>query len=855
MNRIFMAGSIYSTLMPYDHSSVEPRWQARWRDAGLHKTPTDPGKPKFYALDMFPYPSGAGLHVGHCEGYTATDVITRWKRMAGFRVLHPMGWDAFGLPAENYAIKHGVHPRITTSAAIANFKRQIDAVGFAYDWDREIDTTDPAYMKWTQWIFLKLYERGLADEAVIPINWCPTDKTGLANEEVSQGRCERCGTPVVRKDMRQWILRITRYADRLLADLDTLDWPASTVAMQRNWIGRSEGAEVVFASAAPQAASGKEIRVFTTRPDTLYGATYMVLSPEHALVDLLTTPAQRAAVTAYQEEARRKSDLERTDLAKDKTGVFTGATATNPVTGKPIPIWIADYVLASYGTGAIMAVPAHDERDFAFAKKFALPIVQVIKPKDGSTPDPNAAFTDEGVNVNSGPLDGLPTPEAKRTITRDLEARGVGKGAVSYRLRDWVFSRQRYWGEPIPLVHCPKDGVVPVPEAELPVKLPDVERYAPTGTGESPLAGIDSFVNTSCPKCGGPAKRETNTMPQWAGSCWYYLRYLDPKDAAHAFDPKSEKEWMSVDLYVGGAEHSVLHLLYARFWHKVLFDMGLVHTKEPFQKLRHQGTVLSYSYQDGMGRYHEASEVEIKNDKPFLKATGEALTMAVEKMAKSKLNGVNPDDVIRDYGADVMRLYEMFMGEFELPKPWDPRAIEGVNRFLKRVWRLCEEFDPARAPADDPNLRLRHKTIKRVTADLERMQFNTAISGMMEFVNALGGGATREDLLTLVKLVGPFAPHLGDECWERLGGGKGFLLEAAWPTYDDALTIDERVTVGVQVDGKLRGSVELARDASEDEARAAALALPNVAKHLEGRALKKLIYKAGRIIGLVTGPA
>jgi leucyl-tRNA synthetase len=868
--------------MPYDHSSIEPKWQARWRDAGLHKTdyvgpskgPTPPAmgtaeqsssashaidplkRPKFYALDMFPYPSGAGLHVGHCEGYTATDVITRWKRMQGFRVLHPMGWDAFGLPAENYAIKHGVHPRVTTEQAIANFKRQIDSVGFAYDWDREINTTDPAYVKWTQWIFLKLYERGLADEAVIPINWCPNDKTGLANEEVTQGKCERCGTPVVRKDMRQWILRITRYADRLLTDLDTLDWPASTVAMQRNWIGRSEGAEVVFQSAAPVA--GKEIRVFTTRPDTLYGATYMVLSPEHALVDVLTTPAQRAAVKAYQEDARRKSDLERTDLAKDKTGVFTGATATNPVTGKPIPIWIADYVLASYGTGAIMAVPAHDERDFAFAKKFDLPIVQVIKPKDGSIPDPNAAFTEEGVNVNSGPLDGLPTLEAKRVITRDLEARGVGKGAVSYRLRDWVFSRQRYWGEPIPLVHCPKDGVVPVPESQLPVTLPDVERYAPTGTGESPLAAIDSWVNTTCPKCGGPAKRETNTMPQWAGSCWYYLRYLDPKNATRAWDPEAEKEWMSVDLYVGGAEHSVLHLLYARFWHKVLFDMGLVHTKEPFQKLRHQGTVLSYSYQDKMGRYHEISEVEMKGDKPSLKSTGEALTMAVEKMAKSKLNGVNPDDVIHDYGADVMRLYEMFMGEFELPKPWDPRAIEGVNRFLKRVWRFCEELDEARLGANaagDVHLRLRHKTIKRVTADLERMQFNTAIAALMEYVNALGaGGATREDLLTLIKLVGPFAPHLGDECWERLGT-KGFLLEAAWPTYDDALTIDERVTVGVQVDGKLRGDVELARDASEDDARAAALAIPNVAKHLEGRVLKKFIYKAGRIIGLVTGPA
>ncbi|HVZ88579.1 MAG TPA: leucine--tRNA ligase [Polyangia bacterium] len=847
--------------MPYDHSTVEPKWQARWREAGVHKTPTDPTRPKFYALDMFPYPSGSGLHVGHCEGYTATDVLTRWKRMQGFRVLHPMGWDAFGLPAENYAIKHGVHPRVTTEAAIANFKRQIDAVGFAYDWSREIDTTDPDYVKWTQWIFLKLYERGLAYEGVIPINWCPNDKTGLANEEVTQGRCERCGTPVVRKDMRQWLLRITRYADRLLADLDELDWPASTLAMQRNWIGRSEGAQVTFKSATP--VPGLDIHVFTTRPDTLYGATYMVLSPEHPLVEVitnspLTTAAQRAAIVAYQEEARRKSDLERTDLAKDKTGVFTGATATNPVNGKAIPIWIADYVLSTYGTGAIMAVPAHDERDFAFAKKFGIPIVQVVKPASGPAPDPEVAFTEDGVATNSGSLDGLPTAEAKRTITKDLEARGAGKGAVSYRLRDWVFSRQRYWGEPIPLIHCPTDGVVPVPEAQLPVRLPNVESYAPTGTGESPLAGIESFVNTTCPTCGGPAKRETNTMPQWAGSCWYYLRYLDPENDAQIFNPKAEKEWMSVDLYVGGAEHAVLHLLYARFWHKVLFDMGLVHTKEPFQKLRHQGTVLAYSYQDSLGRYHEPGEIEFRGETPVLKATGETLTATVEKMAKSKLNGVNPDDVIRDYGADVMRLYEMFMGEFELPKPWDPRAIEGVNRFQKRVWRLIEEHDPAREPAGDPHLRLRHKTIKRVTADLERMQFNTAIAGLMEYVNALTSeGATRDDLLALVLLVGPFAPHLGDEAWERLrsDAAPDYLIDARWPTFDDALTIDERVTIGVQVDGKLRGSVELARDASEDDARAAALAVSNVSKHLEGRALKKFIYKPGRIIGLVTGPA
>jgi len=842
--------------MPYDHRTVEPRWQARWREAGLHKTPTDPKKPKFYALDMFPYPSGSGLHVGHCEGYTATDVITRWKRMQGFRVLHPMGWDAFGLPAENYAIKHGVHPRVTTAAAIANFRRQIDAVGFAYDWSREIDTTDPAYLRWTQWIFLKLYERDLAYEAVVPINWCPSCKTGLANEEVSQGRCERCGSVVVRKDMRQWMLRITRYADRLLWDLDELDWPASTVAMQRDWIGRSEGADVTFTTATPVA--GRELRVFTTRPDTLYGATYMVLSPEHALVAELTTPAQQAAVAAYQEEARRKSDLERTDLAKEKTGVFTGATATNPVNGKQIPIWIADYVLATYGTGAIMAVPAHDERDFEFAKKFDIPILEVVRPPAGVAVEPGQPFTGDGVNVNSGSLDGLPTPEAKKKIIAELEARGVGKGTVGYKLRDWVFSRQRYWGEPIPLVHCPKDGVVAVPDAELPVRLPDVERYEPTGTGESPLAAIDSFVNTTCPKCGGPARRETNTMPQWAGSCWYYLRYLDPKNDARAFDSAAEKEWMPVDLYVGGAEHSVLHLLYARFWHKVLFDIGVVSTKEPFQKLRHQGTVLAYSYQDSLGRYHELGEVELRGEEAFLKATGEKLKVKVDKMAKTKMNGVNPEDVIRDHGADVLRLYEMFMGEFELSKPWDPRAIEGLSRFVKRVWRLIEEWDAAKAPADDPHLRLRHKTIKRVTHDLERMQFNTPIAAMMEYLNVLAEGgvnrATRADLDAMIALVAPFAPHLADEARSHLGG-KGFMLEQAWPAFDDALTIDATVTIGVQVDGKVRGTVDLSPTATEDEARAAALALPNVAKHLEGRAIKKFIYKPGRIIGIVSGPA
>jgi leucyl-tRNA synthetase len=842
--------------MAYDHHAVETKWQSRWRDAKLHRTPTDPDKPSFYALDMFPYPSGAGLHVGHCEGYTATDIITRWKRTQGWNVLHPMGWDAFGLPAENYAIKHGVHPRVTTEHAIANFRRQIDAVGFAYDWDREINTTDPAYVKWTQWIFLKLFERDLAYEGVIAINWCPVDKTGLANEEVSQGRCERCGAVVERKDMRQWLLRITRYADRLLEDMGELDWPESTLAMQRNWIGRSVGAEVVFETATP--AAGRELRVFTTRPDTLHGATYIVLSPEHALVDELTTPEHHDAVADYRTAARRKSDLERTDLAKDKTGVFTGATATNPVNGRKIPIWIADYVLASYGTGAIMAVPGHDARDFDFATKFKLPIVRVVSPPDGRTLNPDECFTDEGVAINSGSLNGLPTAEAKHTVIRELEAHAKGKPMVSYRLRDWVFSRQRYWGEPIPLIHCPDDGIVAVPESELPVRLPDVERYLPTGTGESPLAGIESWVNVPCPKCGEPAKRETNTMPQWAGSCWYYLRYLDPKNDEQAFDPALAAKALPVDLYVGGGEHSVLHLLYARFWHKVLYDMALVESKEPFKKLRHQGTVLAYSYQDAMGRYHEPAEIEPQPDGgATLKATGEPLTVTVEKMAKSKMNGINPDDVIRDYGADVLRLYEMFMGEFELPKPWDPRAIEGLNRFVKRVWRLCDEWDASTAPADDPHKVLRHKTIKRVTADLERMQFNTGVAAMMEYVNALTEGgvvkATRDDVETLVKLVGPYAPHLGDEAWERLGG-KGFLLEAAWPKWDEALTIDATATVAVQVDGKVRGTVELARDASEDTARAAALALPNVQKHLEGRQLAKLIYKPARIIGLITKP-
>ncbi len=842
-----------ASLMPYDHAVTEPKWQARWKAANLHRTTFDPGKPKFYALDMFPYPSGAGLHVGHCEGYTATDIITRWKRMAGFNVLHPMGWDAFGLPAENYAIKTGVHPRLTTEKAVANFRRQIDAVGFAYDWEREVNTTDPGYVKWTQWIFLQLYKKGLAYEGTIPINWCPSCKTGLANEEVSGGRCERCGSQVERKDMRQWLLRITAYADRLLEDLVEVDWPESTAAMQRNWIGRSEGAEVIFSAAdAGGKATADEIKVFTTRPDTLFGATYVVLAPEHPLVAKVTTPAQAAAVAAYQNQARMKSDLERTDLAKAKTGAFTGGHAINPVNGDKVPIWIADYVLATYGTGAIMAVPAHDERDYAFAVEFGLPIKPVVKPADGKPLPEGVAYSEPGIAINSGPLDGLTTAEAKRKISAQLEAEGRGKRAISYRLRDWVFSRQRYWGEPIPIVHCKKcGGPVPVPESALPVTLPEVERYAPSGTGESPLATIAAWVATTCPQCGGPAERETNTMPQWAGSCWYYLRYLDAKNPNEAWSPTAEKQWMAVDLYVGGAEHAVLHLLYARFWHKVLFDLGYVSTKEPFKKLRHQGTVLAQTFKDALGRYHEFAEIEFRGEQAQLKATGEPVTVSIEKMAKSMLNGVNPDDVVRDQGADVLRLYEMFMGDFELPKPWDPRAIEGCVRFLRRVWRLVEEASAG--PAEDPHVRLRHKTIKRVTADLERMQFNTAIAAMMEYVNELSAkGATREDLLTLIKLVGPYAPHLGDEAWERLGGS-GFLIEQAWPSYDDALTLDAVITLGVQVNGKLRGNLDVPRETPESEVRERALALPNVAKHLEGKTVRKVIVVPGKIVNVVIG--
>jgi leucyl-tRNA synthetase len=763
-----------------------------------------------------------------------------------------MGWDAFGLPAENYAIKTGIHPRETTAQAIANFRRQIDLIGFAYDWEREVNTTDPGYVRWTQWIFLQLHKAGLAYEAFAPINWCPSCKTGLANEEVIQGRCERCDTPVERKDMRQWMLRITRYADRLLDDLAEVDWPESTLAMQRNWIGRSDGCTVAFAVLDEAGrATGDRVEVFTTRPDTLFGATYLVLAPEHPLVAKMTKPAQRAAVDACRDAARRKSDLERTELAKTMNGAFTGGYATNPVNRESIPVWVGDYVLAGYGSGAVMAVPAHDQRDFDFAARFALPVRLVVRPASGEPPASGSAFAGDGITINSAFLDGLATPQAKDAVIAWLEQHGLGKRAVNYRLRDWLFSRQRYWGEPIPIVHCLTHGAVPVPEGQLPVLLPQVERYAPTGTGESPLAAIADWVNTTCPTCDGPARRESNTMPQWAGSCWYYLRYLDARGTAAPWPRQAEAHWMPVDLYVGGAEHAVLHLMYARFWHKVLFDLGYVSTKEPFKTLRHQGTVLSHTFRDARGHYHGFDEVEYRGAAAHLKATGEKLDVSVEKMSKTALNGINPEDVVALHGADALRLYEMFMGDFEQPKPWDPRAIEGMSRFLRRVSRLVETFAAGAAPSGDPHLRLRHKTIRKVSGDIAAMKFNTAIAALMEYLNEIAKpGATREDVVTLIKLLAPFAPHLADETWETLGE-RGFVLEANWPPHDAALASDDAVTVAVQVNGKLRGTVQLPRGTSRDEVRARALALPSVAKHLEARTITKVVVVPDKIVSVV----
>ncbi|MFA6002567.1 MAG: leucine--tRNA ligase [Elusimicrobiota bacterium] len=832
-------------------AEIEAKWQARWEKDGLFKTPAQPRPDrKFFCLDMFPYPSADGLHVGHPEGYTATDIVCRMKRMQGFDVLHPMGWDAFGLPAENFALQTGTHPSVVTQRNIANFRRQIKSLGFSYDWGREVDTTDPAYYRWTQWIFLQLFKKGLAYESTAPINFCPSCKTGLANEEVFGGKCERCGSGVERKNIRQWVLKITAYADRLEQDLADLDWPQSTLLMQRNWIGRSEGAEVHFAL-----ESGDRLTVFTTRPDTLYGATYMVLAPEHSLVARITAPQQRPEVAAYIAAAAAKSDLERTELQKDKTGVFTGAYARNPLSGEKIPVWIADYVLSTYGTGAIMAVPAHDQRDWEFAKKFDLPILPVVRPHDAagdlSALLAKASFDADGVAINSPAWEGLPTAQAKAKAIEHLEEKQLGRRMINYKLRDWIFSRQRYWGEPIPIIHCPKCGQVPVPESDLPVLLPNVSDYKPTGTGESPLAAIPDWVNAKCPQCGGPGKRETNTMPQWAGSCWYYLRYIDPKNPDCAWSPDLEKAWLPVDCYVGGAEHAVLHLLYARFWHKVLFDLGFVSTKEPFRKLRHQGMILSYSHRDAKGVYHPYDEVAFaENGEAALTATGEKLDTQVEKMSKSKKNVVNPDIVIKDYGADAFRLYEMFMGPFEASKPWDMRSIEGVSRFLRKVWQIVTE---AESPgAGDGLASLRHRTIKKVGSDIETFNFNTAISALMIYSNEVQKqpAPERADLEALTILLHPFAPHTTEELWQRLGHGQP-LAAGNWPAFDEKHLKDQEVEYAVQINGKVRAAFVFAADADESDVKTAALKLDRVKEFLQGKSVAKTIVVPNRLVNIV----
>jgi leucyl-tRNA synthetase len=813
----------------YPFERIESKWRKYWEERRTFKAEEDPSVPKEkrrYVLDMFPYPSAQGLHVGHPEGYTATDIYCRYLRMNGYNVLHPMGFDAFGLPAENYAIKTGTHPAVTTAENIKKFRSQIKALGFSYDWDREVDTSSPEYYRWTQWIFLKLLEKGLAYEAESPINWCPSCKTGLANEEVKEGACERCGTKVTRKRIRQWILKITAYAERLLADLDGLDWPEPVKLMQRNWIGRSEGANVVFKiDGRPES-----LEIYTTRPDTLFGATYMVLAPEHPLTERIAAAGQQAAVAAYLEETAKKSDLERTDLAKTKTGVFSGAYAINPVNDAKIPIWIADYVLISYGTGAIMAVPAHDERDWEFAKTFGLPITLVVSGepvaagKDYSA-EPAVCTAAAGWAVNSGRFNGLPTAEAITAITAWIEERGIGKRAVNYKLRDWIFSRQRYWGEPIPVVHCEHckaehgSAIVPLPESALPLTLPEVESYTPTGTGESPLAAITGWVNTTCPRCGGPAKRETNTMPQWAGSCWYYLRYLDPRNA-RAFAAKEKIDyWAPADLYVGGVEHAVLHLLYSRFWHKVLYDLGLVNSPEPFLRLVNQGMILGEDNQ---------------------------------KMSKSRGNVINPDDIIREYGADSMRVYEMFMGPLEVTKPWLTAGLVGVSRFLERLWAIGEK-PVIEDPDQKPELtRLLHRTIRKVSRDTETLNFNTAISAMMVYSNELAklGESPRELWEPLVLMAGAYAPHLGEELWEKLGHTES-VSKSPWPVWDEKLTAESEITVVVQVNGKVRDKFASAAGTPPEELEKTARALPGVVKWTEGHTVVKAITVPDKLVNLV----
>lgn len=845
----------------YPFETIEPKWQKYWETNKTFKAVEDekfPKEKRKYVLDMFPYPSAAGLHVGHPEGYTATDIYCRYLRMNGYNVLHPMGFDSFGLPAENYAIKTGTHPKTTTNANIQKFTQQIKSLGFSYDWDRCVSTCEPDYYKWTQWIFLQLYKKGLAYEAQTPINWCPSCLTGLANEEVKEGKCERCGAQVTHKTIRQWILKITDYADRLDKDLEGLDWPESVKAMQHNWIGKSTGAEVTFTIADKDGKpTDKNLTVYTTRCDTLFGATYMVVSPEHKIIPDITTSEQEEVVKKYQEEAAKKSDLERTDLAKDKTGVFSGSYAINPVNKKLIPIWIADYVLISYGTGAIMAVPAHDERDWEFAKKFNLPIIEVLK---SDVDVQKQAWTQDGIHVNSEFLDGLNKKDAIEKMLDFLEENKIGRKAVNYKLRDWVFSRQRYWGEPIPLIHCPECGTVPVPDNELPLELPEVKSYQPTGTGESPLAAIESWVNCKCPKCGKPAKRETNTMPQWGGSCWYYLRYLDAHNDSQFCSPEAEKYWMPVDLYIGGAEHAVLHLLYARFWHKVLYDIGVVSTKEPFQRLVNQGMITSFAFQRKNKTLVPTDEVEQKEDgKYYEKATGEELEQIVAKMSKSLKNVVNPDDEIKSYGADSVRMYEMFMGPLTMSKPWSTQGITGIHRFLEKVWNLSEktmtDLD-LNSKIEDKSLLSARKTfaqtIKKVTDDTASLNFNTAISQMMIFINEISKlpeipKAMWQDF---VKILSPYAPHLCEELWQKLGNS-GTIAYEQWPTANENFIKDDTKTIVVMVNGKKRDTFEATPGTADDVLKQTALSRDGVKKFTDGHEIVKCIIVPDKLVNLV----
>ncbi|GBY76022.1 leucine--tRNA ligase [Staphylococcus aureus] len=803
-------------MLNYNHNQIEKKWQDYWDENKTFKTNDNLGQKKFYALDMFPYPSGAGLHVGHPEGYTATDIISRYKRMQGYNVLHPMGWDAFGLPAEQYALDTGNDPREFTKKNIQTFKRQIKELGFSYDWDREVNTTDPEYYKWTQWIFIQLYNKGLAYVDEVAVNWCPALGTVLSNEEVIDGVSERGGHPVYRKPMKQWVLKITEYADQLLADLDDLDWPESLKDMQRNWIGRSEGAKVSF---DVDNTEGK-VEVFTTRPDTIYGASFLVLSPEHALVNSITTDEYKEKVKAYQTEASKKSDLERTDLAKDKSGVFTGAYATNPLSGEKVQIWIADYVLSTYGTGAIMAVPAHDDRDYEFAKKFDLPIIEVIE--GGNVEE--AAYTGEGKHINSGELDGLENEAAITKAIQLLEQKGAGEKKVNYKLRDWLFSRQRYWGEPIPVIHWEDGTMTTVPEEELPLLLPETDEIKPSGTGESPLANIDSFVNVVDEKTGMKGRRETNTMPQWAGSCWYYLRYIDPKNENMLADPEKLKHWLPVDLYIGGVEHAVLHLLYARFWHKVLYDLAIVPTKEPFQKLFNQGMIL------GEGN---------------------------EKMSKSKGNVINPDDIVQSHGADTLRLYEMFMGPLDAAIAWSEKGLDGSRRFLDRVWRLMVNEDGTLSSkivtTNNKSLdKVYNQTVKKVTEDFETLGFNTAISQLMVFINECYkvDEVYKPYIEGFVKMLAPIAPHIGEELWSKLGHEESITYQP-WPTYDEALLVDDEVEIVVQVNGKLRAKIKIAKDTSKEEMQEITLSNDNVKASIDGKDIMKVIAVPQKLVNIV----